>query len=86
MAELKAEAARLELDTELDCQQLAREAEIHFICQQNELEVAKARQLGAIEVGGGAVCMVVRNRHYFALCHSNCLLISETGFSLDTCT
>ena len=50
MAELKAEAARIEHETELDCQSHAREAEINFIREQNELEVSKAKQLSIIEV------------------------------------
>ena len=41
----------MELDTELECQERAREAEILFLRQQNELEVTRAKQLGAIEVG-----------------------------------
>ena len=50
VAELKAEAARIEHETELDCQSHAREAEINFIREQNELEVSKAKQLSIIEV------------------------------------
>lgn len=50
MAELKAEAARIEHETELDCQTQAREAEIKFIREQNELEVSKAKELSTIEV------------------------------------
>ena len=50
VAELKAEAARIETNVELDCQTRAREAEIQFLKEQNELETTKARELGTIEV------------------------------------
>jgi major vault protein len=50
VAELKAEAARIEHETDLDCQSQAREAEINFIREQNELEVSKAKELSVIEV------------------------------------
>ena len=50
VAELRAEAARIESETELDCQGQAREGEIKFIREQNELEVAKAKELSHIEV------------------------------------
>lgn len=53
MAELKAEAARIEHETDLDCQSQAREAEINFIREQNELEVSKAKELSIIEVRWG---------------------------------
>ena len=53
MAELKAEAARIEHETELDCQTHAREAEIKFIREQNELEISKAKELSTIEVRSG---------------------------------
>lgn len=52
MAELKAEAARIEHETELECQTQAREAEINFIREQNELEISKAKDLSTIEVCG----------------------------------
>lgn len=52
VAELKAEAARIEHETELECQTQAREAEIKFIREQNELEISKAKELSAIEVSG----------------------------------
>lgn len=58
MAELKAEAARIEHETELDCQSQAREAEINFIREQNELEVSKAKELSIIEVYKMGVKMV----------------------------
>ena len=50
VAELKAEAASIETNAELDCQTRAREAEIQFLKEQNELETSKARELGKIEV------------------------------------
>lgn len=50
VAELKAEAARIEHETELDCQTQAREAEINFVREQNLLEVSKAKELSTIEV------------------------------------
>ncbi|CAI8049167.1 Major vault protein [Geodia barretti] len=50
LAELKAEAARIETNAELDCQTRAREAEIQFLKEQNELETSRARELGNIEV------------------------------------
>ena len=50
VAELKAEAARIETNAELDCQTRAREAEIQFLKEQNELETSRARELGNIEV------------------------------------
>lgn len=50
MAELKAEAVRIETGTEFECQKNAREAEIQFLREQNELEITKARELGSIEV------------------------------------
>lgn len=58
MAELKAEAARIEHETELDCQSQARGAEINFIREQNELEVSKAKELSIIEVYKMGVKMV----------------------------
>lgn len=50
MAELKAEAAHIEMTTELECQKNVREAEIQFLREQNELEINKAKELGNIEV------------------------------------
>lgn len=50
LAELKAEAARIEMEAELDCQSKAREAEIDFVREQNDLEVTRARELCGIEV------------------------------------
>ncbi len=50
MAELKAEAARVESEADLDCQAQAREAEVGFTREQNLLEVTKAKELSNIEV------------------------------------
>ena len=50
VAELKAEASKIEHETELECLTNAREAEIMFNREQNELEVSKAKQLSSIEV------------------------------------
>lgn len=50
VAELRAEAARIESEAELECQTQAREGEIKFIREQNGLEVAKAKELSRIEV------------------------------------
>jgi major vault protein len=50
LAELKAEAIRIETNADLECQQNAREAEIQFLREQNDLEISKARELGLIEV------------------------------------
>ena len=50
VAELKAEAVRVETGAELECQTNVREAEIQFMREQNELEIGKARELGSIEV------------------------------------
>lgn len=50
VAELKAEAARIEMTTELECQKNVREAEIQFLREQNELEISKTKELGNIEV------------------------------------
>lgn len=50
MAELRAEAARIESEAELDCQIQAREAEISFLREQNDLHVSKAKALGEVEV------------------------------------
>ncbi|XP_064383731.1 major vault protein-like [Halichondria panicea] len=51
LAELRAEAARVENEAELSCQSQAREAEVSFIREQNQLEIAKAKELSDIEVG-----------------------------------
>ena len=61
VAELKAEASRIEHETTLECQTQAREAEINFIREQNELEIVKAKELSAIEVSGSLHCMGVLN-------------------------
>ena len=50
VAELKAEAVRIESETELECQVEAREAEVSFIREQNELEIEKAKALTQVEV------------------------------------
>lgn len=50
VAELKAEAAHIESQTELECQTLAREAENAFLREQNNLEVSKAKALSKVEV------------------------------------
>ncbi len=50
VAELKAEAARVESEADLGCQTQAREAEVTFIREQNQLEVTKAKELSNIEV------------------------------------
>ena len=52
MAELKAEAVRIEMEAEVGSQTQAREAEIQFVREQNELEITKANELGKIEVNG----------------------------------
>lgn len=62
VAELKAEAARVEMTTELECQKKAREAEIQFLREQNELEISKAKELGSIEVLGCMLDCVVLTR------------------------
>jgi len=51
LAELKAEAARIEMETELECRTQSQEAEIKFVREQNELEIQKAKELSSIEVG-----------------------------------
>ena len=51
VAELKAEAARIESESELECQTQAREAEVAFLREQNQLEVTKAAALSSVEVG-----------------------------------
>ena len=50
VAELKAEATRIEMEAELECQSNARGAEINFLREQNDLEVTRARELCGIEV------------------------------------
>lgn len=50
VAELKAEAAGVESQTELECQTQAREAENAFLREQNNLEVSKAKALSKVEV------------------------------------
>ena len=50
VAELRAEAARIESESELECQVLAREAEINFVREQNNLIVTKAKALSRVEV------------------------------------
>lgn len=50
VAELKAEAAGVESQTELECQTQAREAENTFLREQNNLEVSKAKALSKVEV------------------------------------
>lgn len=50
MAELKAEAVRIESETELECQTQAREAEISFVREQNNLLVSKSKALSKVEV------------------------------------
>eukprot|EP00123_Amoebidium_parasiticum_P013593 comp22047_c0_seq1/m.32042 comp22047_c0_seq1/g.32042 ORF comp22047_c0_seq1/g.32042 comp22047_c0_seq1/m.32042 type:complete len:861 (-) comp22047_c0_seq1:298-2880(-) len=50
MAQLKAEADNIEARSELERLDAARRAELDFIMRQNELEVAKAKELQAIEV------------------------------------
>lgn len=58
VAELKAEAARIEHEAELECQARAREAEIQFLREQNELETGRARELGGIEVKTHTRCEI----------------------------
>lgn len=53
VAELKAEAARIESETELGCQTQAREAEIAFVREQNNLLVSKSKALSTVEVHVG---------------------------------
>lgn len=50
VAELKAEAAQIESEAELECQVEAREAEIAYLREQNELVVSKAKALSKVEV------------------------------------
>jgi major vault protein len=46
---LKVEASRIESDAELDRLLKAREAEIHFLTEQNRLELSKAHEMSSIE-------------------------------------
>jgi len=50
VAELKAKAAEIESETELSCQTAARDAEITFLQEQNQLEVARAKAMSSIQV------------------------------------
>jgi len=50
-AELKAKALSIEAESELTRLTAAREAELKFIREQNELEIAKAKEVAAIETG-----------------------------------
>ncbi|XP_065921043.1 major vault protein-like [Dysidea avara] len=50
LAELKAEAAKIELDQELESQEQMQTAEVAFQREQNELEIARAKELSTIEV------------------------------------
>ena len=52
VAELKANAAQIESETQLECLVQAKDAEIAYLREQNELEVAKAKALSIIEVCG----------------------------------
>lgn len=64
VAELKAEAARIESETELECQTQAREAEVAFLREQNDLQVFKAKALSKVEVCSPAkelLCVVTWN-------------------------
>ena len=59
VAELKAEAVRVESEAELDCQTNAREGEIAFVREQNDLEIHKAKSLSNIEV-----CLFANTRRH----------------------
>merc|ERR1712130_801258 len=48
-AELKAKAMRIEADSELERLKAARDAEIHFLTEQNRLEVEKSEKMANIE-------------------------------------
>lgn len=48
-AKMKAEATRIEAESELDRLKNAREAELHFIIEQDKIEVEKAEKMAAIE-------------------------------------
>ena len=47
-AKLKAEATKIEADSELERLKAAREAEIQFLMEQNRLEVEKAEKMASI--------------------------------------
>jgi major vault protein len=49
IARLKAEATRIEAEAELSRLKLAREAEIKFVREQNELEISKKSDMSKIE-------------------------------------
>merc|ERR1711963_427758 len=49
MGKLKAEAARIEAESELERLRAARDAEISFLTEQNRLEIEKAERMAAIE-------------------------------------
>jgi len=48
-AKLKAEAARIEAEAELERLKSARDAEIMFLAEQNRLEISRAEQMAQIE-------------------------------------
>jgi major vault protein len=50
IAQLKAEANRIELECELESQEKMQKGELEFLRQMNELEIEKARELGQVEV------------------------------------
>lgn len=50
IAQLKADAATIEATEHLESQRLGRSAELDFLRKQNELEIAKAKELSGIEV------------------------------------
>eukprot|EP00731_Ephydatia_muelleri_P021091 Em0013g818a len=50
VAQLKADAATIEATEHLESQKLGRSAELDFLRKQNELEIAKAKELSNIEV------------------------------------
>ncbi len=50
VAELRAKAALIQSETELDCEIQAREAEIAFLREQNDLELQKSEALTGVEV------------------------------------
>ena len=50
VAQLKADAATIEATEHLESQRLGRSAELDFLRKQNELEIAKAKELSGIEV------------------------------------
>ena len=51
-AKLKAEAMKIEPTSELERLTLAREAEMNFVKEQNNMDITKARDMLEIEVGG----------------------------------